>query len=276
MRHDLALPAENRLVGPQLLGNPIAGEGIEDFPVQFRSKKGLMLVLAVQVNQVIAELAELAERDQFSIDEATAAALSADFAAQDHFGDGLTGEEIPFPQKAARPGGIREVEEALDLGGLTARADVIGAGALAQHKIEGPDDDGLAGAGLARERRKALEEIEGQVVNDSQILDGQTQKHGKNPPPGLIVAIWPPGLQENFTDSEFHRGCAPEDFPRRDGGKSRRRTYRRKRSTSQSRNLRIRDSAGGPNLWPQDAAPVETVSRPSDCGVGGAAKSNSL
>ena len=66
-----------------------------------------------------------------------------------------------------------------DLGALGAVAQRVGARAPAEREHDGVDDDRLAGARLARERREAARELELGRVDDREVADLQVREHAQ-------------------------------------------------------------------------------------------------
>lgn len=79
-----------------------------------------------------------------------------------------------------QPGGhLRvRVERGGDVGARRALAHHCGVGAFTEGQCQRVDQDGFAGASLAREHGKAVGQVEVQGVDDDEIADGQAAQHG--------------------------------------------------------------------------------------------------
>ena len=112
-----------------------------------------VVVLAVDVDEPRGELAEPADRDEHAVDEGLARALVGDRALDEELA------VLGLGQAGQVEGLARHVEDGLDEGLGFARPDELGRSLLAQDEADGVDDDGLAGARLARQDGEAGVEI---------------------------------------------------------------------------------------------------------------------
>lgn len=153
-----------------------ASEAVEDFAVAFDVEEGLVLVLSVEVDEEVADLAELGEGEEIAVCQGAAASGGGDFAAQDEFV--VRSVNAGLVEERGEGGVAGDVEEGLDFGRVAAPAHVVAAGAFAEDELERTDDDGLAGSGLAGQAVESGIEVQGEVVDDGQIADAQAQQHG--------------------------------------------------------------------------------------------------
>ena len=120
----------------------------------------LVCVLSVQVDQVAAELGELARGRQPPVDVGTAAALTRDHPREDGLGSGLRVHEATLD---ARLGGAVPHER--------------GVGPATDQQLDRLDDERLARTGLAGDGGEAGPEHEVQVGDDPEIDDVQLDQH---------------------------------------------------------------------------------------------------
>jgi len=134
----------------------------------------LVLVLAVHLHERVAEPLEEADRDRGVVDEGAMAAAARELAA-DHDLAVLHGQSrlIEHGHHAA----VGHGEHRLDGGGLGVGANHIGLRPRAAHQENRVDQDGLAGAGLAREDVEAGGEGDGDVLDHREVPDPQLAQH---------------------------------------------------------------------------------------------------
>ena len=133
----------------------------------------LMLVLTVQLDESIRQILERRGGGQRAVDERAAAALRRDLAAHDQL---------------AAVGGF---EDRFDRGEVFAGADQILSGASAEQQADGFDEDGLAGAGLARQDVERLFKVDGDRLDDREVADGQVADHaGITLERGTAIVSW--------------------------------------------------------------------------------------
>jgi len=126
-------------------------------------------VLTVNVDQQLGRPAEHLQRYRLTAQPGTAAPIAADHAPYQQFaviGDGLLSEQVA--QLTASAGNI---DGRGDFGPLGTGAYHIGAGAAAGQQLQGIDNDGLAGAGLAGQHGQATAEFDFNAVDDREIAD---------------------------------------------------------------------------------------------------------
>ena len=133
-----------------------------------------MLVLAVHVDQLLAELAQLCERDRRAVDERAAATAGVDGAPDQHEA-GIVAGEFAFGKPACDRRGRAELGR--DIGPRGAFAHDVRVGALTECEQQSVDQDRLAGTGLAGEDSEAGCELEFEPVDDHKVSDRQRNQH---------------------------------------------------------------------------------------------------
>ena len=119
-----------------------------------------MLVLTVEVDQPCGDLAKCGGGRKRAVDERAApTALRGD---------------LP-PDDQVLPAGL--LEHRFDGSLLLAGADQVGRGAPAHEQADGPDKNGLAGAGLAGEHVEAGLELQVEPFDYGQVADGEEAEH---------------------------------------------------------------------------------------------------
>ena len=120
-----------------------------------RIEQHLVLVLAVEIDEAAAQIAQCGAGGEGAVDRGAAAALRRDFATDDHLA------------------AVRGIEDRLDAGAVLTGTDEFGRGTPPDQQADRPDEDGLAGAGFARQHVEARFEIEFQAVDDGKVPDAQ-------------------------------------------------------------------------------------------------------
>lgn len=141
----------------------------------------LSVVLAVDVQQAAAQGTELGHRDGAAVDPADVFAVAVNLPLQ---------QQLPLPGNAQvlpQPG--RNIREArADKGHIRPGTDQIPGRPLAQHGADGVDDNGLTGAGFARQGVEAGPERNVRALDDGDILNVEQLQHLRIPP--LSCAIF--------------------------------------------------------------------------------------
>ena len=141
----------------------------------------LEFLLAMDVDQPLAEFAHGLRRQRLAIDVLARAPVAADHAPQDELAV-VGGDRLLFQPAADRR--IRaDLEGRRDLGALRAMAQRVGARAPAEREHHGVHDDGLAGAGLAGQGGQAAGQLELDGVDDREVADLQVRKHDQDSRP---------------------------------------------------------------------------------------------
>lgn len=152
-----------------------ADPGVEELGLAFGGEEGLVVVLAVEVYEECAELAEGADGGGASVDADGAAAFGGELAV-----DGdlvVVGFDFEFGE-GGKEGGLGEINEEGDGGFGAAGADEIAVGASSEGESDGVGEEGFAGAGFSGEDGEAGLEIEFSVFNGGDIGDGKGAEHG--------------------------------------------------------------------------------------------------
>ena len=155
--------------------------GVQHVALRLGTEQRLCLVLAMQVHEQAADLAEHTDRYRRAVDPRTGLAFTQHFALQDQTSlfelnpkCGERGQQVPM---RCRP----EFEGALDDRLLRAGSDDVGRGALAEQQREGVDDHRFAGPGFAGQNVEAGLERQRDVGNDGEIADAQFGQHVLTP-----------------------------------------------------------------------------------------------
>ena len=156
--------------------------GIHQGALVVGPQQGLVGVLAVDVDQEVAQVLELAATRRSAIDEGARAALSHQQPAHDALAvivQGLRGQPV------SGRGAVGEIEAGDHLGAFLAGTDHGGIGLVPQGQAQGIDQDGFSGPGLAGQGGEAAVTVEFQAADDRQVLDEDVGQHGGCPRLGL-------------------------------------------------------------------------------------------
>jgi phosphoribosyl 1,2-cyclic phosphate phosphodiesterase len=154
-------------------------EGVENGELAGGMEEGLMLVRAVDIDQVFAQGGEDAQGGGGTVDE-LAVGPGAGKDALDH--------ELPFLARfqaiGLQPGGdwwarAGRVEDRLDRALVGAAPQQGAIGAAAEHEIQGADEDGLAGAGFAGDGVVSRLQVQGQIGHQGEVSDSQRGQHAE-------------------------------------------------------------------------------------------------
>ena len=168
---DLPPQCEQLLVAGAVVGEQLAGaaEAVEEVDVAVFVHQALAVVLAVDVEEVGAELAEDGGGDGLHVDAADGFAVGGQLAL-DVEGVVLVAAEPEFVELPAQLGG-EAGKDGADEAFFGAAANEFAAGALAHDGADGVDDDGLTGAGFAGEDGQAVAELDVGLFNHCDIFD---------------------------------------------------------------------------------------------------------
>ncbi len=133
-----------------------------------------MRVLAVNVDQHVAQLAQLRRRRRDPVDIRLRTARVIDHPAQQY--PALIGRKLVCFQPGGGLLGHREIGRDVGLG--RALAHHAGVAAPAQRQGQRVDQNRLAGAGLAGEDGKARRKFQFYRIDYDEIADGQGAQHG--------------------------------------------------------------------------------------------------
>ncbi len=156
------------------------GEVVQQLAVGFLAQQRLVLMLAVDADQHLAELAHFRERRGGAVDVGPRAAVRAHRAAQQAL--------VAVVQFAlAQPGPGRRVVGHIE-GGEHFRAVAAGAhhgavGPFTQGQRQSVDDHRLAGAGLAADHGKAGLGLQLELVDGGEVANTEVREHG--------LSFWP-------------------------------------------------------------------------------------
>ena len=147
--------SQRRTSAPTALALALAlGEAVEQIELAGRLHQALVLVLAVELDEQLAEALEEPHRRGAVVDEDPVPARAPELALDARAGRRSGG--CPASSSSAATGPDASTSKtASTTRRLLARADQIGLGAGADDEQEGVDHDGLAGAGLAGEHVEA-------------------------------------------------------------------------------------------------------------------------
>ncbi len=154
-----------------------AGKAVEQRAHRGSAGQALPGVLAVDVDQVLGDLAQLRHGGTAAVDPGPALALRVDRAAQQQGAVIVAGigAEAGFVEPGLQAG--RTVEFGADLGPSCALAHHAGIAAAAQRELQRVDQDRLAGAGFAGQGGKPAVELDLEFVDDHEIAQGEAAQH---------------------------------------------------------------------------------------------------
>ena len=150
--------------------------GVEQAPLGCGLEQRLELVLAVDLGEQGADLAQALYGDLLAIEVGARFAFTGDHATHDELVvglDALLGE----PAAHRRVGGAK-VEGRDDLCPGSIVADGLGTGSSAHGELQRVDEDGLSGAGLAGEHGQSVVQFDLDGIDDREIPDLQVGEHG--------------------------------------------------------------------------------------------------
>ncbi len=163
--------------GGQLAG---LGQVVEQGAVGILAQQGLVLMLAVDADQVLAQVAHLGERRGRAVDVGSGAAVGAHRAAQQAL---IAVVQLPFGEPGAGRRVVPQVEGGQHLGPFAAGAHHGAVGALPQGQRQGVDEHRLAGAGLAADHGEARFRFQLQLVHGGEVANTEMGQHG--------LSFWP-------------------------------------------------------------------------------------
>ena len=151
-----------------------AGVPVQQIQVLARTQQREVLALAVDVDQVLADLLEDGRRHGPAVHPRHAApAGPGDVAGQDQAAVlDLQAVLVERRFQLAEVLGGREIEHALDGRAAGAGPHEVRRDPAAEQRPHGVDDDRLAGAGLARHHVQTARPLDGQPVDDREVADG--------------------------------------------------------------------------------------------------------
>lgn len=148
-----------------------AGEGVEDGKLSSGFEERLMVVGAVQVDEPLAEVGERGECGGRAVDELPVGSRRGERSANDE-GPGLAGIEAGVGEDgvdgALASGGM---EDGLDGAEVGPGSDGGAVCPLAEDELDGSEDDGLAGSGLAGDDVQSRAQVEREVWHQGEVAD---------------------------------------------------------------------------------------------------------
>ena len=153
-----------------------AGVGVEHVELALLREQRLVVVRAVQVDEVLAERFEHGQGRWRAVDKLFIAPRCADDAADDELVV-LAGVEPGLLEHGVDLGGLLQVEHRLDGAAVFAAADQPAVGALPEHEFQCADDDRFPGAGLAGDAHQAAAELPGEFFDQGEVLDFEEREH---------------------------------------------------------------------------------------------------
>ncbi len=147
-----------------------AAEGIQQTALFGSLEQRVMRMLAMNIDQELAQLFQLLGSRRAAVDEGARAASGFNHAAhQQHI---VVAGQIIFPQPVGQAAIGWRGEFGRHLGARGAFAYHAGIGTLAKNQRDGIEQDGLAGAGLASEHGKTGREIQRKLFDQNEIANG--------------------------------------------------------------------------------------------------------
>ena len=157
-----------------------AAEGVDQRALRVGGEQRLMGMLAVQVDQELADLRQLGERGRAAVDPRAALALGIERAADQQFG--FAGRRVAGQPLQREPfgdvGPVVHIELGREFGPVGAGAQLSLLEAVAQQECQRIEQDRLAGARFAGEHGEAAIELEVEGLDDDEIPDRQEAQHG--------------------------------------------------------------------------------------------------
>ncbi len=157
-------------------GHVETAEGIEQCTMPARVQQSAIVMLAVNLHQPPAQIAQQCCGDRLVVDARPTAAIGLDDAAHNERLPGLARQPIVGEQ-----GGDDLILAGIEtrghhsLGGAVAHKPAVGT--LAQHQPQRIEQDRLARPRLTRQRAETGGEIEVQRLDQNDVTDGETDQH---------------------------------------------------------------------------------------------------
>ena len=148
---------------------------IQQRPMPLRAQQPAFVMLAVDFHQCRAQFAQQRRRNRLIVHERPAAAIGLQLAAQD---DGAIGLQLVFGQQRASRMTCAHIKFCHHPRRIAASPHQPRIGTAAQHEPQRIKQDGFARPCLARKHNKARRELDGQRLDQHDILDGKRGQHG--------------------------------------------------------------------------------------------------
>jgi hypothetical protein len=143
--------------------------------VGFGFEQRLVFVLAVDVDQQLAEGLEVAHWGGRTVDIAARATFGGDYPAQDARAVAV---EVALGEPGTGLWNITEIEAGEDIGLVRAGSHHAAVGAIAQAQTERVEHDRFAGTSFPGDDAHAALKFEIKVLDDGVIVYGQVHQHG--------------------------------------------------------------------------------------------------
>jgi len=145
----------------------------------------LVFMLAVNVDQQLAQGLQITQRTGGAIDVAARTALGGDHPAQDARAVAV---EVALGQPGAGFGDVHQVEGGEDVGLFGAWANHAAVGAIAQGQAQGVEHDRLAGAGFPCDHAHPTIQFQIEMFNDGVVVYRQVHQHkGRSQAKCLVI-----------------------------------------------------------------------------------------
>ncbi len=153
-----------------------SGVAVQELALRGTAGEGLKFVLAVDIDEDVARLAQQLHRDRLAVEVSARAPIRAHHAPHDEVATGADRLLLePLLELAWR---ATEVEGAGDLGALGAVTHHFGPGAAAGEQLQRIDEDRLAGTGLTGQHGESGAQFELHGIDDGEVTDLQVGQHG--------------------------------------------------------------------------------------------------
>ena len=154
-----------------------AGIAIEQGAVAARIDEAAIVMLAVDLDERPADLAQQRDPDRLVVDERLAAAVSPDLPPRDERLARLDLHARVVERTGDHGGQPGELERRGHARALLARAHEAAVGAVAEDEAQRVEQDRLARPGLTRKHAEALREIEIERLDQDDVTDGKPGEH---------------------------------------------------------------------------------------------------
>ena len=154
-----------------------AGVTIDEIALRPGAQQGLVGMLAVDVDQIFADLLELLHGGGTAVDVRARAARGFNDSAQQAFA--FVAREIVFFEILGKGRNADGREFSADFGFFFSFANQPGLGTLAQHGSQRIDEDRFARTGFAGQHGETRLEFQVEPVDDDKISDTQGAQHGR-------------------------------------------------------------------------------------------------
>ncbi len=181
----------------------MAGEVVQQLALGLTAQQGLVLVLAVQIHQHLAQLSQAGGRCRLAVDEGLRGAIGGDHPADDALAGAV---QFVFLQPGLGLGRIVGAEGDADFGLIGPVADHAGVGPIAQRQPQGIEQDRFAGAGLAGEHGQSTLQGQFQALDDGEVPDVKVGQHGISS--ARSSAAWPAGFRSDRAARDAAGGSA--------------------------------------------------------------------